>query len=45
MGEYGRQRIENELEWRHEIPKLIAAYETLWNERGASEPADNLIAR
>ena len=45
MGEYGRQRVENELEWRHEIPKLITAYETLWNECEASEPADNIIAR
>src|SRR5712691_2778049 len=33
MGEYGRRRVEKELEWRHEAPKLLAAYETLW--RGA----------
>jgi glycosyltransferase involved in cell wall biosynthesis len=31
MGGYGRQRVERELEWRHEAPKLLAAYETLWN--------------
>ena len=30
MGEYGRRRVENELEWRYEIPKLLAAYEMLW---------------
>ncbi len=30
MGEYGRRRVENELEWRHEAPKLLAAYESLW---------------
>jgi glycosyltransferase involved in cell wall biosynthesis len=30
MGAFGRRRIENELEWRHEAPKLIAAYEALW---------------
>jgi glycosyltransferase involved in cell wall biosynthesis len=30
MGEYGRRRIENELEWRYEAPKLLAAYEALW---------------
>jgi glycosyltransferase involved in cell wall biosynthesis len=30
MGEYGRRRVENELEWRHEAPKLLAAYEALW---------------
>ncbi len=29
MGEYGRRRVENELEWRHEAPKLLAAYEAL----------------
>ena len=26
MGEYGRRRVENELEWRYEVPKLLAAY-------------------
>ena len=29
MGELGRKRVENELEWRYEVPKLLAAYETL----------------
>jgi glycosyltransferase involved in cell wall biosynthesis len=29
MGEMGRQRVVNELEWRHEAPKLLAAYEAL----------------
>ncbi len=29
MGEYGRRRVENELEWRYEAPKLLAAYEAL----------------
>jgi len=33
MGSYGRQRVENELAWRYEAPKLLAAYEALW--RGA----------
>jgi glycosyltransferase involved in cell wall biosynthesis len=36
MGDYGRRRVENELEWRHEVPKLCAAYESLW--RGAEIP-------
>ena len=27
MGAYGRSRVENELEWRFEVPKLLAAYE------------------
>jgi glycosyltransferase involved in cell wall biosynthesis len=31
MGEIGRQRVENELEWRYEAPKLLAAYEALWH--------------
>ena len=30
MGDFGRARVENELEWRYEIPKLLAAYQALW---------------
>jgi glycosyltransferase involved in cell wall biosynthesis len=30
MGAYGRRRVQEELEWRHEVPKLLAAYEALW---------------
>jgi len=30
MGEFGRARVQNELEWRHEEPKLLAAYQKLW---------------
>lgn len=30
MGEFGRSRVENELEWRYEAPKLLAAYGKLW---------------
>ncbi|KKF02488.1 glycosyltransferase family 4 protein [Mycolicibacterium obuense] len=29
MGELGRARIENELEWKYEVPKLLAAYQAL----------------
>jgi glycosyltransferase involved in cell wall biosynthesis len=29
MGEYGRRRIEERLEWRHEAPRLLAAYRRL----------------
>jgi glycosyltransferase involved in cell wall biosynthesis len=29
MGAFGRRRVETELEWRHEVPKLLAAYEAL----------------
>ena len=35
MGAYGRRRVENELEWRYEVPKLLAAYDTLWRHTGA----------
>ena len=31
MGAYGRARVENELEWRHEVPRLLAAYDALWS--------------
>ncbi len=31
MGQYGRQRVETELEWKYEIPKLLAAYSALWD--------------
>jgi glycosyltransferase involved in cell wall biosynthesis len=30
MGAFGRRRVENELEWRYEAPRLLAAYEALW---------------
>jgi glycosyltransferase involved in cell wall biosynthesis len=30
MGSYGRRRIENELEWRHEVPRLLQAYDTVF---------------
>ncbi|HYR37420.1 MAG TPA: glycosyltransferase family 4 protein [Burkholderiales bacterium] len=30
MGEFGRRRVMEELEWRHEAPKLLAAYDALW---------------
>jgi glycosyltransferase involved in cell wall biosynthesis len=33
MGAYGRRRVENELEWRYEVPKLRAAYRALWPAR------------
>jgi glycosyltransferase involved in cell wall biosynthesis len=36
MGEYGRRRVIEELEWRHEVPKLLAAYDALW--RPAATP-------
>lgn len=29
MGEFGRRRVEQELEWRYEVPKLLDAYRTV----------------
>jgi glycosyltransferase involved in cell wall biosynthesis len=40
MGRYGRMRVENELEWRHEAPKLLAAYDSLWGESTAKRQTD-----
>jgi glycosyltransferase involved in cell wall biosynthesis len=30
MGEFGRERVKNKLAWEHEVPRLLAAYETLF---------------
>lgn len=32
MGDFGRERVRNELEWKFEAPKLLAAYDALWNQ-------------
>ena len=32
MGRYGRERVEKELAWEYEVPKLLAAYEALFAE-------------
>jgi len=45
MGAFGRKRMENELEWRHEAPKLIPACETLWRAAGVSTPARRIKVR
>ncbi|MFN2646291.1 MAG: glycosyltransferase family 4 protein [Burkholderiales bacterium] len=37
MGELGRRRIIDELEWRHEVPKLLAAYDALWQRKARGE--------
>jgi len=31
MGEFGRRRVINELEWEYEVPKLLAAYKQLFD--------------
>lgn len=33
MGEYGRRRVERELEWSYEAPKLLAAYDALFKQK------------
>ncbi len=32
MGHIGRERVENELAWPYEAPKLLRAYEALWQD-------------
>ncbi|ODU51035.1 MAG: glycosyltransferase WbuB [Thiobacillus sp. SCN 63-374] len=34
MGEFGRNRVVNELEWQYEAPKLLAAYEDVFSDGG-----------
>jgi len=33
MGELGRKRMEEKLEWRHQVPKLLEAYEKVWQSK------------
>ena len=39
MGEAGRRRVERELAWSHEVPRLLAAYDALWHGARASQAA------
>jgi len=39
MGAFGRRRVEHELAWRHEAPKLLAAYRALWPEAAPARAA------
>ncbi len=32
MGRFGRDRVEKELQWKYEAPKLLAAYTRLWRD-------------
>jgi glycosyltransferase involved in cell wall biosynthesis len=36
MGEFGRDRILNELEWKYEAPKLLAAYDAVFSSNGGT---------
>jgi glycosyltransferase involved in cell wall biosynthesis len=38
MGQFGRRRVEQELAWRHEAPKLLAAYDLLFKLRKRRRP-------
>jgi len=42
MGAFGRQRVESELEWRYEVPKLLAAYARVAPLEGAAQPGATL---
>ena len=33
MGAYGRQRVESELSWQHQVPKLLEAYDVLFERK------------
>jgi glycosyltransferase involved in cell wall biosynthesis len=44
MGEFGRRRIVEELEWRYEAPKLLAAYRSLWQDGEVIRPAQGAHA-
>lgn len=39
MGAFGRDRVLNKLEWKYEAPKLLAAYDCLLGQAGASAKA------
>jgi glycosyltransferase involved in cell wall biosynthesis len=45
MGAFGRRRVVEELEWRHEVPKLLAAYEALWTPAKQRPAAPRWAAR
>jgi len=44
MGEFGRRRVQDELEWRYEAPKLLAAYRALWAPKGLRRRGGRPIA-
>jgi glycosyltransferase involved in cell wall biosynthesis len=33
MGQFGRNRVLNALEWKYEAPKLLKAYDVLFNSK------------
>jgi glycosyltransferase involved in cell wall biosynthesis len=45
MGATGRQRVLHELAWDHEVPKLLAAYQKLWERQPAASCSGTAAAR
>ena len=39
MGALGRRRVETQLEWSHQAPRLLAAYDALWRPRARARAA------
>ena len=42
MGEFGRRRVDTQLSWEHEVPKLLGAYDRLFDhprQRGEPKPS------
>lgn len=44
MAEHGRKRVRNELAWSHEAPKLLAAYDALFDPQYDGRPLQDTIA-
>lgn len=43
MGQFGRWRVENQLEWQYEVPKLLAAYESLFSRENRAALAPEIL--
>jgi glycosyltransferase involved in cell wall biosynthesis len=43
MGEFGRERIEKELRWEYEAPKLLRAYEMAFGKKGCLKDSGKCI--
>jgi glycosyltransferase involved in cell wall biosynthesis len=44
MSVFGRKRVEDVLEWKYEVPRLLSAYERLWPCKEESEIAEELLS-
>jgi len=43
MGEFGKKRVEDDLAWRHEEPKLLAAYSCLLKSSQAADHSPSVV--